>query len=291
VPTALILLVGEQPAPNLLPTRHLRPDVAVLVHTSLTKRIADNLQRLLVREYRTVLCAVEPYRSPEIQRVLEAFLHRELREHDLVFNLTGGTTPMTLAAFCLAQRRRSPYIYFQTEGNRSTLYYYRFENSQVILEDAKELPVGISLDDYLRLYVGDFTTGDPRTLLEREVAAALRTAAGVDEVLTSVRPQGLGALEIDFVVRSGNFVGIGEVKTKGAKAGIDQLNAVAEPRYLGTYVHKFLISATPVDRNNANLARAYRIVVIEVTPQPDGTLGIEDGTKVAEMVLRELRRR
>lgn len=45
--TALILLVGEQPAPNLLPTRHLKPDVAVPVHTDRTKDTAKRIEHLL----------------------------------------------------------------------------------------------------------------------------------------------------------------------------------------------------------------------------------------------------
>jgi len=35
--TALILLVGEQPLPNLLPTRHINPELVVLVHTNRTR--------------------------------------------------------------------------------------------------------------------------------------------------------------------------------------------------------------------------------------------------------------
>jgi len=41
--TALILLVGEQPLPNLLPTRRINPELVVLVHTDRTKEIAERL--------------------------------------------------------------------------------------------------------------------------------------------------------------------------------------------------------------------------------------------------------
>jgi len=285
--TTIVSLIGEQPIPNLLPLRHLRPDVAVLVHTERTASIAANLKALLESRCACHLCEVDPYHIPRIYDRL-ARLVEEFPGEPLMFNLTGGTKPMMLAAYCLAQEGNSPFVYFQTEGGHSCLYRYAFTEGNVTLETAEELPDTISLDDYLRVHVGHYETGKPQDDFEREVHNALATTPGL-EVLTCVRPQDLAALEIDFVVRLGNQIGIGEVKRKGAKAGIDQINAVADQRYLGTYIAKFLISARPVDRNNRALAQAYRIEVIEL-PSFTDTERLDEGDrqKLVDAIRRRL---
>lgn len=289
MPSAMILLVGEQPAPNLLPTRRLKPDVAVLVLTDRTRRVAENLAMLLKPVCRCLSCPVDPYKIPGIQDKLQKFLSDNLPEHTFTLNLTGGTKPMALAAFCLSKMSGIPFVYFQTEGNRSLLYHYAFDGDKVILERADDLSETISLDDYLRLHLGAYETEAPRNTFEREVFETLAATPGIAEVFTSVRPKNLGALEVDFAVRCGNHVGIGEVKSKGAKSGIDQINAVADPRYLGTYVRKFLVSAHPVHPNNQSLAQAYRIEVIELLSYGEAdSLDTEDCQKLGDAVLHRL---
>jgi hypothetical protein len=284
----MVLLVGEQPVPNLLPTRHLKPDVAVLVHTDRTQRVAENLKGLLEPDIPCLLCPVPPYTIPEILGKVQRFLSENLPDHALTFNLTGGTKPMALAAFGLAQVYDSPFIYFQTEGNRSRLYHYAFAGEAIHLEKVEDLPDTITLDDYLRVHLGSYEVGEPRDELERQVMQTLHTVPDL-EILWSLRPERLGALEVDFIVRLGNQVGVGEVKTKGAKSGIDQINAVAEQRYLGTYVRKFLVSGRPVDRNNRNLAKAYNIEVIELPSYSKaGALSPEDRQKLIQGILARL---
>jgi len=286
--SAMILLVGEQPAPNLLPTRWLKPDTIVLVHTDRTQRIAENLRKLLQSEGDCLLVRVHPYRITEIMDEMQKCLARSLPNHVVTFNVTGGTKPMALAAFSLARAYDAPFIYFQTEGQRSHLYHYVFEEEVVRLDAIEELGDTITLDDYLQMYLGSCPPGEPRNDLEFQVRETLQTRSEL-EVLWSLRPQGLGALEIDFVVRLGNQVGVGEVKTKGAKSAIDQINAVAEPRYLGTYIKKFLVSGNPVDRNNQNLAQAYRIEVIELPSYAEsGTLSVDDRQKLIQSVFAQL---
>ena len=283
----MISLVGEQPAPNLLPTRHLKPDIAVLVCTDRTRRVAENLKSLL--KCRCETCLVHPYSIHEIQEKLSSFLESRFPESSFIFNLTGGTKPMALAAFQLAKRYGSPSVYFQTEGNRSLLYQYAFEGAKFALKAVEGLPTTISLDDYLRMYLGTYTCGEPRNDFERQVVEVLRSTPEIDEVFTSLRPQGMEALEVDFIVRCGNQVGIGEVKVKGKKDGIDQLNAVAEQRYLGTYVKKFLISGKPVHPNNKNLAKAYKIRIIELLSFGETSeLNTDDKCKLIDTVIRSL---
>ncbi len=118
---ALVLLVGEQPASNLLPTRSLKPDKAVLVYTERTSHIARNLEELLRYTCTCLLCQVHPYEITEIAKQLGDFLEERFPSSALTFNLTGGTKPMALAAFLLASQRRASLVYFQTEGGRSLL--------------------------------------------------------------------------------------------------------------------------------------------------------------------------
>jgi len=287
--TALILLVGEQPLPNLLPTRHINPEMVALVYTDRTKEIAKRLEALLSVE--KLPCEVKPYDLPKIEQTLQD-LSRQIAEseHHLLFNLTGGTKPMSLAAFQVASQRKAPFVYFQTEGGRSLLYRYQFtDQGEVELEKQEEISQTITLDDYLRAQVGNYTPGSPRDDFERQVSQALQTIPDL-EILTSVRPQGLEALEVDFVLRLGNQVGVIEAKTKGAKSGIDQIQAVAEQRYLGTYVAKFLVSGKEVDRNNKNLARAYGIEMIELPSYADtGEISESDQQTLRERILKKLR--
>lgn len=286
--TATLLLVGEQPAPNLLPTRRLDPDTAILVHTERTRLKAENLKSLLEPRPLCLLCPVPPYAMLNIQQTIRRFLSEHLSECALTFNLTGGTKPMALAAYRLAQHYEAPFVYFQTEGSYSRLYHYAFNKGETSLLEKEDLSQTITLDDYLRLYLGEYDTGEPRNALEHQVQTALQSVKGL-EVLWSLRPKGLGALEVDFVIRLGNQVGVGEVKTKGSKSGVDQINAVATQRYLGTYVKKFLISGELMHPNNKELAQAYQIEVVELLSYDKSSpLSYEDRQKLVEVVVNRL---
>jgi len=56
-----ISLIGEQPIPNLLPLRYQPPDVAVLVHTDRTRRVAQRLEELLAPKVTVRLLPTDPY--------------------------------------------------------------------------------------------------------------------------------------------------------------------------------------------------------------------------------------
>jgi hypothetical protein len=288
----MLLLVGEQPAPNLLPARHLNPDAAVLVHTDRTAQVARNPEKLLEPSVSCSLCQVDPYDVAAFQRSLQQVPAAHPQVTEWLFNLTGGTKPMALAALLVAQQQDYPFVYFQTEGNQSRLVHYRFDQAGVALVQVEEVPATISIDDHLRMYLGSYAEGEPRDPFEEEVVVALRSDPAIDEVLTSLKPQGLGALEVDFAVRCGNQVGIGEVKSQGQKKGIDQLAGVTRPQYLGTYVARFLVSGGEVHPNNRELARAYGIDVIELPSYGmDRTLSPQDQQTLRETIVRRLTRR
>ncbi len=196
---------------------------------------------------------------------------------------------MAMAGLGVARQQNHSFIYFQTEGNQSRLLSYRFLEDQITLLETLNLPETVTLDDHLRIHLGNYESGDPKHPLERAVAEALRSDPRIAEVLTSVRPQGLGALEVDFAVRCGNQIGIGEVKSKGAKDGIDQINAVAHPRYLGTYVGKFLVSGETIHPNNKELAHAYHVETIELPGVGNNwVLPLADKERLVEGIVRRL---
>ncbi|MDE3091667.1 MAG: DUF1887 family protein [Chloroflexota bacterium] len=288
----LISLVGEQPAPNLLPLRFLKPSDVVFVATERTQQVSKNLAPL-TREMGVHYCLVHPYRVEEIRRALEAFISaRGWRAGDLLFNVTGGTKPMALAAFGLAQEILAHVVYLQTEGNASLLYRYEFASNGVLaLVKEDQIPETITLDDHLRMYLGTYREEGVREPFERAVVLALENARirGITEVKAGIRP--VGALEIDLVVRCGNQIGVGEIKSKSGKDGIDQLNSVASQRYLGTYLKKFLVVTQPLERNNAELAEAYSIITIVLPSGSTGELSAEDRETLINTMLTNLRAR
>lgn len=288
----MISLIGEQPAPNLLPVRHYRPEHVVLVYTKRTEKIRDRLNQLIRADVYPL--EVSPYAIDEISDQLERYvLEREWDVSDLLFNVTGGTKPMALAATMVAQRIGAPIIYFQSEGKYSRIYKYNFYNDQNSIKPAGivEVDSTISLDDYLTLYLGDYDTGEPRHPLETAVRDVLEATPLIDEVFTSIKPASQPALEVDLIIRCGNQIGVGEIKMKGAKAGIDQLAAVTDQRYLGTYVAKFLISGESLHHNNRHLAQAYNIMVIELKSFAEmQQLNEIDRDSLARTIVSRLRR-
>lgn len=294
-----ISLIGEQPIPNLLPLRCQPPDVAVLVHTNLTGDAARRLGHLLPEICEVLFCLVSPYDISQIVRHLRALIE----EHgwvsgDLLFNLTGGTKAMALAAYLLAAERRAPFLYLQSEGKKARLYRYEFVGGampQVV--DDRLLPGLITIDDYIRAYAGEyhitgFSSGDAGAPFERAVFAALEPV--VDEIVAGVRLT--QALEIDLVLRCENQVGIAEVKTgREIKKGIDQLNTAGGQRYLGTYTSKVLISDHCWEAegwsNLKELAEARRIAVVEAPSfRLSGVLSADEIAQIRRTICGQLGR-
>lgn len=272
----VISLVGEQPIPILLPLRYLQPKAAVLVHTDLTAAVAKRLERLLQGSLRLHRLPTDPYDIGQIQHDLKRFIAQErLDPETLAFNLTGGTKTMMLATYEVAREYRAPFLYLQSEGRKSLLYRYRFENDEVRHAGREEIPPGIiTIDDYLRAHVGNYQeTGPakgPGGRFESAIADALK--GNVDEVLPGVTLGGVSGreqVEVDLVARCGNQVGVISAKTGNIarkKIGLDQLRAACGREYLGTYTGKMLVinQTWPADYNLRYLADAWGIRIIEL---------------------------
>lgn len=270
----VISLIGEQPLPNLLPLKYLKPTNAILVYTQRTKEVARRLKTLLSAETQSIAVEVDdPYNLAFVTQKLRHFLKSRGKDQEsLLFNVTGGTKPMALAASFVAREQCAPILYFQTEGTQSLLYQYELTKCGTLeLKEKIIIPETITIDEYIRSFTGQYHSKKdfPATQggeFERLVYQALKPR--VDEIMPSVILG--GALEIDLVIRCGNQVGIAEVKT-GKKAlskeGIDQLNTAGGRDFLGIYTKKVLIVDREWDDSKSNLrelAEARHIKIIEL---------------------------
>jgi hypothetical protein len=280
----MLTLIGEQPIPNLLPIRHDRAAEVLLVHTGLTLPVSERLRRIVQKETVVHLCPVDAYDLAAIQQSLEQKI-KELgwRINQVVFNLTGGTKMMVLAAFALAARNNSPFIYLQSEGQHSRLFRYQLAQGATRLVGQEEIPPVISAGDYLNAHlpgyeIVGFATDETGKIniggrFEQAIHTALKTRF---ETLPGVRPKGVAdQIELDLVIRCGNQVGIAEVKlggdrTEGPKRGIDQLNTATRREYLGTYTTRFLITGGRLGGRIRALAKDARIHLIELPGYQDG---------------------
>ncbi|MDX9954949.1 MAG: DUF1887 family CARF protein [Anaerolineae bacterium] len=289
--TTLITLVGEQPIPNLLPIRHIKPERVLFVHTGSgargTKPVACHIARL-VPEYNPDFVEVDPYDLLNARAQIAAKLSPD---ESITVNITGGTKMMALAAYALAVERNASFIYLQTEGktsqrNESLLFYYHFEQSSPQLSKQEILPTLISARDYLLAHLPDYRekgfSQDKNGLseggrFEKAIYAALQHMANernIDlELLPGIHPTEVSdTLDIDLVVRSGNQVGVVEIK-KGPNKGkhaIDQLTTIARREYLGTYTARFVVLGGSVLPDHKLLFENSKISVAEIKDYHDG---------------------
>lgn len=269
--TVLISLIGEQPIPNLLPLKHFKPAASLVVHSNLTQKAASRLKTLTGAEVVFWPLVVDAYDIHQIQTaLLDEIYRKDIEPQQLIFNITGGTKPMSLAAYIVAAQLGAPVIYLQSEGKQSRLYRYEFQDGVPVLAEDSILPGLITIDVYVRAHVDGYTlrgfASNPEgSAFERTIHDALRPC--VDELLVGVNLQGV--VDMDLVIRCANQVGILEAKLgpHGIKKAIDQLNTAGGQKYLGTYTAKFLVSDQHWDESFSNLkelAGARQITVIEL---------------------------
>lgn len=274
----LVSLISEQTIPNLLPILHLKPEVNLFVHTTSEKNSLKPAQRLknLVTGSEVQLLQVDAYRADRIYEKLKQAIPEGA---EVVFNLTGGTKPMPLAAFQLAQEIGARCIYYQTEGARgrdqqSVLHWYRIEGSHLAFENSEPLPDLLNLDIYLHAYLDGYQENAPdpsKTGYDLETAVRHALQNKVDEWKTSVVPQGIkDQAEIDLMIRRGNNIAVLEIKSGGEgsnKKALDQLTTIVAREYLGTYASRVIFTRSDSDSKSSwykALAAALRVEVIEM---------------------------
>ncbi|RMH34895.1 MAG: DUF1887 family protein [Gammaproteobacteria bacterium] len=270
----MILLSGEQTAPNLLAARYYAPEKVYILHTDFWKsklmaeRLAMRLESMFP-ETREV-AAFQPGKVTEtVSELLDEL-------PDLVVNITGGTKPMSIGALQAAQRAGKDVIYVRSQGGKTEIDTYTFSkdgHSRVLV--THQVMDAISLEDYLVSYFGTSyqvtgVRGKKGTLgraFEEAIEQALQPPV-VDEIHMGWKHES-GAVDVDAVIRCNNQVGIMEIKT-GSKArsaeGIKQLALAGGQRFFGTYARRFLVVNQDWTRlsNLKALAEALDITVLEL---------------------------
>jgi len=279
-----VCLVGRQPVPNLLPVRYYKPHQVILICSKTTKPVSERLEKVLEKDMKVATLQIDnPYDIVSITKNLKEQLLNITHQAEIIFNVTGGTKIMSYAAIQVAQEFKSKVIYLESEKNQSKLYQYRFENSELLLLETKMIKEALTIDEYLKIYIGSY---GPRkrgqNLFEQTVLEVLRPH--VPEIMSNVS---FGTnIELDLVIRFGNQLGVAEVTVgKPNKAKIDQLNSATRQEFLGTYTKRFLITAQEQqDQNNRISAEAYNISVIELLSYSNGELSSEDREKLVEKI-------
>lgn len=269
----MVCLVGEQPVPNLLAVRHFQPKEVVLAFTNRVKPTVERLSRALKVGCEVHSLPVSEYDLDVTQSALEAFAAaRGWKADEIVFNLTGGTKLMALAAHRLAETWRCPFIYVESEEHPDgQAHRYEFVPAGKLRRTSERIRPGLlSLDDYFKVHLGTAPLKnrfDPGLggLFEQAVMEALRPA--VDEVQPGI--QHLGTLDFDLSFRIGNQVGVAELKlTEKAElniGGFAQLSLRTHREMLGTYTRRFLIvSAAGISPNLSDLAEALDMALIQL---------------------------
>jgi len=290
----MISLVGEQPMPVLLPILREQPPVAVLAHTERTRRVAENVKRVveirgdLAARMSVQLCGVDPYDVGRVrQAILEHMREQGWNEDQVLYNLTGGTKTMILAAYELARNASAPYCYLESEKGQSVLYRYEVHEGWSTLQGVST-PLGglLTIDDYLYAH-GFFNFRDS---LEDKSAffatvwgevVALQGTGVLHEARPSVNLYGSGLVDVDMVVRFENQVAVAEVKSGNnvnSLKWIKQLNTAARPTTLGTYTKRFGIVDRQPQTQYREIAELQGIQVV-VLDKSGGSTGLSDGDR------------
>jgi len=291
--TIMFSLVGEQPAPNVLPLRHFRPDKIALVHTDLTADLANRIAGVINAEFEVIrpFCKTEPYLVNKIRTELTDYITTRIGDADLIFNLTGGTKTMEYAALEVARQLKAQAFYYQTEGNQNLIHPYHFNTAgELVCETPKEAKTTLSIHEFLSLYVKEYCPAEERELtgklFERNVLAVLTELGSDYEILPNQRLIGFSSnVEVDWILSFRNTFAVGEVKLRGSKTrGIDQLNTATEQRMLGTYTKKFLITADSLHENDLDLAHVCRISTIVLPSGRQSSLSDTDRDKLIQTI-------
>lgn len=282
----LIMLAGEQTAPNLLAARHFNPGQVIILHTDFPKSgvMAGRLE-LRLEALNPQLIPIDAYDPGKITHQISALLPNM---PGTLINITGGTKPMSIGALEAARQAGCQPIYVTSQGAQTNLDFYAFaDDGTPFIREQLTIENVISLEDYLVSYFGkdyQFTgyggeEGSQGQAFEQAIHQAL--APHVDEIEIGWK-HASGAVDVDAVMRCNNQVGIMEIKT-GNKArtteGIKQLAVAGGQRFFGTYTKRFLVidRAWPPKSNNKALAEALGIALIELPG-----FGSENGLTIEE---------
>jgi hypothetical protein len=257
--TTMIALVGGQPQLNLIPILHYRPNNAVFVYTATTREKYENL-KIALEKWDCHIYGIEtdPYDIAAITSTLNKLLAEmaELSQQPMIFNLTGGTKIMSLAACQVAAQYNAPVIYLQSERGGSIVDLYNWQGHQLTRQQQEWLPEYLDLRDVLDLHLGQgkdatgkkrweekgsYERGDEGHLFERAIAQVLTDHDY--EVMCGVSDP-RHQIDIDIMIRYQNQIGILEVKASQSTIGLNAVKQLSiAMRYLGgIYIRPFLVT-------------------------------------------------
>ena len=271
----LVAFISEQPIYNLLPIRNVKPGAVLFVGTRERHATNQHLHAFVGNECTVHQTEVhDPYEPTEIYRSLSKKIKKLGWNPDKVLiDMSGGNKMMAFAAHHLALEGNSQLIDLEYIRGRFRFRVYHVREDLASRETDHKLPAIITIADYLNAHLPGFSSADFHKDKKGRFDAGGHFEASiyhaiesdVDEILPSVRPAGVKKqIEIDFVIRRGNNVGIIEAKTGVNKAGIDQLDTAGNPLYSGIHLQKFLVTGRYLTSAYKALALAQNIRVIEL---------------------------
>jgi hypothetical protein len=293
----LIQLIGAQPLPNLLPPLYLKPDQTILVCTPQTDQIMRRIESVIepvIEQCRSICC--DAYDIASLVKALDEELAVQ-QGSGLIFNLTGGTKAMVLAANQVALKRGAQVVYLESERTQNVLYEYRYDDQQTLqLQSKTELPSLINIEQFLDAHIGKGEwqeagrSKDVGGIFEQVVANALQARLPKAEVKQGIRFLGSKdgkrpQVDLDIVVRCGNQFARIECKSQGKTTTLDaakQLNLVNE--LLGTYTRKFIAMSSASHSEHQAVYAATRTHVIELLSFNGQCLNDDDQQKLADTI-------
>ncbi len=294
--TVMIALVGGQPLPNLLPARHYHPSSIILAYTQTTKKVYDKLKATLQQETAVYGLETDAYDIVAIVETLNKKLEApEFVKQPLVFNLTGGTKAMALAAYQVAQQRKAPILYLESEGKRSRVYRYIWEHQQLKADNNELLPECVNLKDLLNVYlgVGKWKEHGPANNEGSRFEAAVAKALGSYgyEVMAGIKTM-TDQIDIDVAVRFENQFGILEAKSKDSGRNLDGIKQLhTASKHLSTYTKTFYVITVPPSKSHKAIMDASDIQIISLLgyDYKSDTLSEEDAVKLVDIVDKALK--
>ncbi len=295
--TVMIALVGEQPQPNLISALHLKPGAVLLIYTAFTKAAHDR-QAVLLKQAGITVDSLKCDNEFDAVAVRAQILRKldELAGTDrYIFNVTGGTKAMVLAAAECCRDTNSRLVYLETARNKSRLYAYHYDqHGHLVLQQADEIPPVLSIRQFLDAQLGKGNwrecgySKDVGGVFEQAVGEALQSS--VDEIVAGVRFLGEESgrrpqVDLDIVLRVGNQFGIVEVKDRDKVT----LDAIKQLHYLstllGTYTAKFWVLSRPRSPEHQAVIDVTRTTVIELESFQSGELSETDKNSLVAAVL------
>src|SRR5256714_1354175 len=268
----MIALVGEQPLPNFLLARHQHPDALLLVYTPKTEPVYEKLKATLQPEVAIYELLTDPFNIITIIKALKAKLAEPkiAAYQSFVFNLTGGTKAMSLAAYHVAQQYNASIVYMESEGKHNQVFRYEWKQQQLQEPTSEILPECIQLKDFFNMHLGigarNWRVYGPST----EIGGPLEKAIGDPlhahgyEVMIGVKTMNR-QIDIDVAVRSGNQFGIIEAKVGGEGRGLNGIKQLSTAkRHLGTFTKQFYVITVTPTRDHKEIVEAADIKVISL---------------------------